>query len=237
MFIKAAMNDADEQSSDTHWRCANGRGSFNYRMKWDVELPRKFFRLRLQAWDQDITKVRAAHPSFFTALPSMRFCPLLSISWLQYSDCLGETVLDLRRVVKRALQTPDQGVHVFKSLDKYEPPPDDRWWGAKLFEWVWYGFRLACKYLLCCCFKRCRDAKLEFVPPPYRILDPRWWLWSLRAAIAYVLRRPLPDPPGPYEGRKAVEATMVVGKKTKPPSFSPLRFAFGLQVWRGTERV
>jgi hypothetical protein len=27
-------------------------------MKWNVELPRKFFRLQLQAWDQDLAKVR-----------------------------------------------------------------------------------------------------------------------------------------------------------------------------------
>jgi hypothetical protein len=65
MFIKAELTYEDSrdrtiseaQSSDTHWRCADGKGSFNFRMKWDVELPSKFFRLTLQAWDRDLLLV------------------------------------------------------------------------------------------------------------------------------------------------------------------------------------
>ena len=37
MLIQAALQDSGEREmsrkTDTHWRCSNGRGSFNYRMK------------------------------------------------------------------------------------------------------------------------------------------------------------------------------------------------------------
>ena len=39
------------QTTDTHWRCKKGKGSFNWRMKWNLALPAKFGRLHLQVWD------------------------------------------------------------------------------------------------------------------------------------------------------------------------------------------
>ena len=64
---------------------------------------------------------------------------------------------------------PTEGVHVFKSVKAFDEVPDDRWWLSKLMEWVAY---VVGRYLLCCI---CR--KIEYVPPPYRVLDWRWWLW------------------------------------------------------------
>jgi len=41
--------------TDTHWRCTNGKASFNYRMLHQVKMPReKPATLILQAWDKDI---------------------------------------------------------------------------------------------------------------------------------------------------------------------------------------
>jgi hypothetical protein len=44
------------QETDTHWRSAHGKGSFNWRCKFDVELPqhnRSPSRLSIKAWDKD----------------------------------------------------------------------------------------------------------------------------------------------------------------------------------------
>ena len=44
------------QASDTHWRSKNGRGSFNWRFKFDVKLPMKYPYLTLQLFDKDVVK-------------------------------------------------------------------------------------------------------------------------------------------------------------------------------------
>ncbi|CAM9162703.1 unnamed protein product [Scytosiphon promiscuus] len=47
-----------KRDTDTHWRCKNGKGSWNYRLKFDVDLPLKspeHGRLALQQmWDRDV---------------------------------------------------------------------------------------------------------------------------------------------------------------------------------------
>ena len=35
---QAWIEGCDYQDTDTHWRCKKGKGSFNWRMKFDVEL-------------------------------------------------------------------------------------------------------------------------------------------------------------------------------------------------------
>lgn len=50
-----AFFDADEdQKTDTHWRCHNGEGSFNYRLKFKIKSKEPVYRLTIQAWDKDI---------------------------------------------------------------------------------------------------------------------------------------------------------------------------------------
>jgi hypothetical protein len=39
MYVKASIGGSPCQSTDTHLRAENGTGSFNWRMKFDVELP------------------------------------------------------------------------------------------------------------------------------------------------------------------------------------------------------
>ncbi|CAM9189853.1 unnamed protein product, partial [Laminaria digitata] len=46
-----------KRETDTHWRCKSGKGSWNYRLKFDVDLPLKspeHGRLVLQMWDRDV---------------------------------------------------------------------------------------------------------------------------------------------------------------------------------------
>ncbi|KAK3276739.1 hypothetical protein CYMTET_15213, partial [Cymbomonas tetramitiformis] len=42
------------QETDTHWLASGGKGSFNYRLVFNLELPLRQPRLRIQAWDRDI---------------------------------------------------------------------------------------------------------------------------------------------------------------------------------------
>ena len=61
LFFTSWIEGCDKQSTDIHWRAKNGKGSFNWRMKFDVELGHntkamKFPYLHIQAWDKDVFK-------------------------------------------------------------------------------------------------------------------------------------------------------------------------------------
>ncbi|KAG1697428.1 hypothetical protein DVH05_016302 [Phytophthora capsici] len=92
LFVKCWLQSHDEksQSTDTHWRAKHGRASFNWRMKFDVELPidpeKEADRgyLHFQMWDRDVV----------------------------YDDCLADAVVDLTAFLKTAFKTK-QAVNVF----------------------------------------------------------------------------------------------------------------------------
>ena len=81
LFIRVSIEGAPHTlETDTHWRCKKGKGSFNYRLKFPIELGEhtramKFPQLKLQMWDRDI---------------------------LKWNDFIGETQLDLRNAFRRA---------------------------------------------------------------------------------------------------------------------------------------
>ena len=61
MYIRSWIEGCDLQETDTHWRAKKGKGSFNWRMQFDVELGHnsramKFPYLHLQLWDRDLLK-------------------------------------------------------------------------------------------------------------------------------------------------------------------------------------
>jgi hypothetical protein len=79
-YVKAFIEGTDSQSTDIHWRAKKGKASWNYRLKFDVNLGHntrtmKFPYLNLSMWDKDI---------------------------LKYDDVIAETVLDLGKYLKRA---------------------------------------------------------------------------------------------------------------------------------------
>ncbi|KAE9008073.1 hypothetical protein PF011_g10847 [Phytophthora fragariae] len=92
LFVKCWLQNRDDksQSTDTHWRARHGRASFNWRMKFDVELPldpeKESDRgcLHFQMWDRDVV----------------------------YDDCLADAVVDLTPFLKTAFKTK-QAVNVF----------------------------------------------------------------------------------------------------------------------------
>ena len=42
VFVRAWINEKDKRETDTHWRCSDGSPSFNYRLLFDVQAPKKF---------------------------------------------------------------------------------------------------------------------------------------------------------------------------------------------------
>ena len=60
-------------------------------MVWDLLLPRLYFRFHIQAWDRDFAK---------------------------WSDCLGETQLDLGPHIRRALRNPAKALQVLCTDDE-----------------------------------------------------------------------------------------------------------------------
>ncbi len=47
LFIVAELIGVEKKKTDTHLFAKEGKGSFNYRLKWDVKLPMKDARLRI----------------------------------------------------------------------------------------------------------------------------------------------------------------------------------------------
>lgn len=84
VYIRAFFDSRkDALETDTHYRCQTGNASFNYRLVYKMEHPRKDYRMTLQAYDRD----------FFKS-----------------NDIIGNTILDLKQpfedvsLTKRPLQ-------------------------------------------------------------------------------------------------------------------------------------
>ena len=55
IYVRGFFDSVKEaKRTDTHYRCMNGKGSFNYRLHFDVENPSKTQILSLQVWDADL---------------------------------------------------------------------------------------------------------------------------------------------------------------------------------------
>uniref|UniRef100_A0A7S3CX03 C2 domain-containing protein n=1 Tax=Palpitomonas bilix TaxID=652834 RepID=A0A7S3CX03_9EUKA len=83
-----------KQETDIHWRAKKGKGSFNWRMLYDFELPLKQPRIKFQAFDQDIT---------FS------------------SDQIGEANIPIGRPLKKALRKYKKGVKGVAGIVRYPP--------------------------------------------------------------------------------------------------------------------
>jgi hypothetical protein len=47
VYIRAFIDDDNVKTTDTHYRCMNGKPSFSYRMLFDMETPRTEAKLVL----------------------------------------------------------------------------------------------------------------------------------------------------------------------------------------------
>ena len=119
LFFTGWVEGCDKQSTDTHWRARNGKGSFNWRMKFDVELGHntkamKFPYLHMQAWDKDV---------------------------LKYSDCIAESMVVMDKAFKRAYKK-NQRVDMFVKRDLEKEKDARNFQKKQVSEWedVPYSF-------------------------------------------------------------------------------------------------
>lgn len=86
------VGDSRRQKTDIHWRCRNGKASWNWRIKIPVELPLESpekGRLTIQLWDQDIIK---------------------------WNDVIGDAQIDLYRWFLKAYHEK-RSVNIFKIIN------------------------------------------------------------------------------------------------------------------------
>lgn len=93
MYATAWIEGCKKQETDVHWRAKKGKASWNWRMKFTVELPMKFPYLTLQLWDKDITK---------------------------WSDCIASKQLSLEPFMKKAHFRKDKFDCFGKAHEKQE---------------------------------------------------------------------------------------------------------------------
>lgn len=53
VFIRAFFDTKDAKETDTHYRCTDGKASFNYRLLYTVKAPTDNYDLQIQCWDRD----------------------------------------------------------------------------------------------------------------------------------------------------------------------------------------
>ena len=68
LYIRAFVNENKPKETDTHYRCQNGKGQFNWRLLFPVKLPCENCIISLQIWDRDVFS-----PSDFIADASFSF--------------------------------------------------------------------------------------------------------------------------------------------------------------------
>jgi hypothetical protein len=68
VFIKAFFDNKKALETDTHFRCQDGKASFNYRLKFNEVFPRKDYKLSLQTYDRDFFKSNDIIGSFMLDL-------------------------------------------------------------------------------------------------------------------------------------------------------------------------
>ena len=92
-YVQAQVGNSRPQKTDVHWRCRNGKASWNWRLKIGVELPLAspdLGRLSVQLWDQDVVK---------------------------WNDIVGEATVDLYRWLLKAYHE-NRAVNVFREVNE-----------------------------------------------------------------------------------------------------------------------
>lgn len=57
VYCRAYFDSKEEvHETDTHFRCQNGKASFNYRLVYHIKHPRKQYQFTIQAYDRDFFK-------------------------------------------------------------------------------------------------------------------------------------------------------------------------------------
>eukprot|EP00004_Rigifila_ramosa_P005707 TRINITY_DN16378_c0_g1_i1.p1 TRINITY_DN16378_c0_g1~~TRINITY_DN16378_c0_g1_i1.p1 ORF type:complete len:1467 (-),score=375.36 TRINITY_DN16378_c0_g1_i1:84-3968(-) len=86
-YVVADLDGVKRQETDVHLRAKEGKGSWNHRLLYDIKLPMKTPRLRLQAWDFDL---------------------------VARNDMIGESVISLEKLFKVAYKKDHRARFVAK---------------------------------------------------------------------------------------------------------------------------
>ena len=54
LYVRAWVNQCEPKETDTHYRCQTGKGSFNWRFVFPIQLPCESCVANLQIWDRDM---------------------------------------------------------------------------------------------------------------------------------------------------------------------------------------
>lgn len=77
VFVRCFFDTKKAKETDTHYRCADGKASFNYRLLYDVKAPSENYNFTVQVWDRD----------FFAS-----------------NDLIGEVNLDLKTIFNDVIE-------------------------------------------------------------------------------------------------------------------------------------
>lgn len=115
-YIRGFFDSAEEdQETDTHFRCQDGKPDFEYRFKFKIKVPSKHYKLTLQSYDRD----------FFKS-----------------NEMLGEASVDLEQIINdcQLVQKPlafnqkyfnevmDQGLLDMNNAPKFDRGDHDKFW-------------------------------------------------------------------------------------------------------------
>jgi len=100
-YVVCGIHGCPDQATDVHWRAKKGKPSWNYRLKFDVDLglktpSYKFPYLKVQLWDKDIFK---------------------------WDDMLAETQMDLGYYFKKAFRQAQKEDTKLLTIKVFEDPP------------------------------------------------------------------------------------------------------------------
>eukprot|EP01006_Ploeotia_vitrea_P043964 TRINITY_DN66795_c5_g1_i1.p1 TRINITY_DN66795_c5_g1~~TRINITY_DN66795_c5_g1_i1.p1 ORF type:complete len:1371 (-),score=823.25 TRINITY_DN66795_c5_g1_i1:1409-5521(-) len=97
IFVSCMLDDmdrSDRQETDSHWNSKDGSGSFNWRMKFPVVLPKTSSRLKIALWDKDL---------------------------LSANDQLCEAIINLKRFWKQSYKSGKGFIMDEKWIKMYHP--------------------------------------------------------------------------------------------------------------------
>jgi len=97
VYARVFFDTKDAKETDTHFRCQNGKASFNYRLLFGVKHPQRAFTMTLQLYDRDFFKsndiIGDATLDLKQALDDAALTKRpLGLTKKYYEDCLKETV-------------------------------------------------------------------------------------------------------------------------------------------------